>query len=133
VTWLEDATELAVPVAIASSSPEEWVESHLIRLGIREAFQTLVCAGRRVPAKPDPTCYLIGCKQLGADPVHSVAVEDSPHGVVAATAAGLYTVAVPHPLTVDLDLSLADRIVDSLEQIALADALSAAAERSTPF
>lgn len=129
LAWLEDAEKLGVPIAVASSSPTEWVESHLVRLGVRHHFQALVCAGGPVPAKPDPTCYRVGCQKLGANPNRSVAVEDSPHGIAAATAAGLYTVAVPHALTVDLDLSAADRIVESLELLTLNEALVEARKR----
>ncbi|MHB8466616.1 MAG: HAD family hydrolase, partial [Acidimicrobiales bacterium] len=62
--------------------------------------------------------------------LRSVAVEDSPHGVAAATAAGLFTVATPHPLTASLDFSAADVTVGSLEDLSLAQALAAAAGRA---
>lgn len=129
LAWLEEAASLDVPVGVASSSPSDWVESHLQRLGLRHRFQALVCAGGPVPAKPDPTCYRLGCQKLGANPSRSVAVEDSPHGVAAATDAGLYTVAVPHALTAELDLSAADQVIDSLAALTLAEALAEAAER----
>jgi HAD superfamily hydrolase (TIGR01509 family) len=130
LAWLEEAAKLGVPVGVASSSSQDWVESHLQRLGVRECFQTLVCAGGAVPAKPDPTCYRIGCEALGADLASSVAVEDSPHGVAAAADAGLYTVAVPHALTVDLDFWRADRVIESLEVMTLAEVISEATQRS---
>ena len=129
LAWLEEASNLSVPIAVASSSPKEWVESHLMRLGLRATFRTVVCAGGPVPAKPDPTCYRRGCEDLGADPLRSVAVEDSAHGVAAARAAGLYTVAVPHALTANLDLSSADQVVESLELLTLGEAILAATER----
>lgn len=132
LAWLEEAMQLGVPAGVASSSPKDWVESHLKRLGVRDLFRTVVCAGGPMPAKPDPMCYRISCKELRADPVFSVAVEDSPHGVAAARATGLYTLAVPHALTVDLDLSPAHRIVESLEVMTLAEAISEAARRSSP-
>ena len=77
--------------------------------------------------KPAPTSYLLACEKLGADPERSVAVEDSPHGVVAAVAAGLFTVAVPHGLTSGLDLSAADLVTGSLDDLSLSDALERAA------
>lgn len=129
VSWLEQASALRVPVGIASSSPADWVEAHLERLKLRHLFVAVVCAGGSLPPKPDPSCYRIACEQLGAQPSLSVAVEDSPNGIVAAAAAGLFIVAVPHPLTVDLDLSRAHRLLQSLEDLTLADALSAAAAR----
>ena len=129
VEWLAAADELGVPVGVASSSPAAWVEAHLARLGIRERFRSLVCCDVEVPAKPDPTSYRLVCEQLGADPTRSVAVEDSPHGIAAAVGAGLFTVAVPHALTADLDLSAADVIVPSLEALTLPEALTAAGAR----
>ena len=128
--WLAEAADLGLPVGIASSSPADWVEGHLERIGIRPRFATVVGRGEGVPAKPDPTSYRLACARLGADSARSLAVEDSPHGVAAAVAAGLYTVAVPHPLTRDLDLSAADVVLDSLEALPLAEAVERAWRRS---
>lgn len=127
--WLGQAEDLGVPIGIASSSPQPWVEGHLGRLGLRRHFACLICCDDVVPAKPDPTSYRLACERLHADPAWSVAVEDSPHGVVAAAAAGLFTVAVPHGLTAGLDLSAADIVVDSLDELALVDVLRRARSR----
>jgi putative hydrolase of the HAD superfamily len=129
VAWLDRATDLGVPIGIASSSPLDWVEGHLCRLGLRARFEVVVCTGDGVPAKPDPTSYRLVCEHLGADPARSVAVEDSPHGVLAAVNAGLFTVAVPHGLTADLDLSAAHVVVDSLDRVSLDEALRRSAGR----
>jgi HAD superfamily hydrolase (TIGR01509 family) len=129
--WLDEAERLGVPIGIASSSPPEWVDGHLTRLGLRQRFGSLACCDGVIPSKPDPTSYRAACVALGADARVSVAVEDSPHGVAAAVGAGLFTVAVPHPLTVSLDLSHADVVVESLEQLTLAEALDQARRRAT--
>jgi HAD superfamily hydrolase (TIGR01509 family) len=128
-SWLDEADRLGVEVGIASSSSADWVEGHLLRLGIRDRFTALACRADDVPPKPDPTSFRLACRLLGADPARSVAVEDSPHGVLAARAAGLYVVAVPHELTADLDLSAADLVLDHLDELTLADALARAAAR----
>ncbi len=130
--WLAGAEALGVPVGVASSSSHEWVDGLLGRLGIRHRFAAVVCRGDGVPAKPEPTSYRLACGRLGADPAHSVAVEDSPHGVAAAAAAGLYTVAVPHPLTRDLDLRRADVVVDSLLALSVSEAFERADRRAVP-
>lgn len=129
LAWLDEAEWLGVPVAIASSSPPDWVDGHLVRLGILDRFGYVACCDGTIPSKPDPTSFRVACEAIGADPARSVAVEDSPHGVAAAVAAGLYTVAVPHPLTADLDLSAADVVVDSLASLSLTEVLAAAAAR----
>ena len=128
--WLDDAERFGVPVGVASSSPPDWVEHHLDRLGLRDRFGCLACADGVIPGKPDPTSYRLAVEQLGGDPAVSVAVEDSPNGVRAAVGAGLYTIAVPHDLTRSLDLSLADQVVDSLDGVSLESALAAARARS---
>lgn len=128
--WLHEAAQLGVPVGIASSSPQDWVEGHLVRLGLAPSFSCLVCCDATVPAKPDPTSYRLACERLGADPRQSIAVEDSPHGVTAAVGAGLFTVAVPHPLTADLDLSDADVVTTSLEAVSLGETILAARART---
>jgi HAD superfamily hydrolase (TIGR01509 family) len=127
--WLDQADRLELPVAIASSSPLGWVEGHLARLALADRFALLVCRDDLVPPKPDPTSYREACLQMGADPRWSVAVEDSGHGVEAAVTAGLFTVAVPHGLTADLDLSAADLVVPSLADLALADVVARARAR----
>jgi HAD superfamily hydrolase (TIGR01509 family) len=129
VAWLDRAARLGVPVGIASSSPAPWVEAHLERLGLRHHFACLACRDDGVPAKPDPTSYRLACARLGGRPELSVAVEDSPNGVAAAAAAGLFTVAVPHPLTDGLDFSAADAVVASLDDFSLEDALARARAR----
>jgi HAD superfamily hydrolase (TIGR01509 family) len=127
--WLTETHELGIPVGVASSSSASWVEGHLTRLGMRTYFSCVVGRSASVPAKPRPDSYLRACEELGADPSYSVAVEDSPHGVSAARSAGLFTIAVPHSLTISLDLSAADLVVDSLERIPLSEALQRAAGR----
>jgi beta-phosphoglucomutase-like phosphatase (HAD superfamily) len=47
-----------------------------------------------------------------------VAVEDAPHGIAAARAAGMRVGAVPHALVAGLDLSAADVVVGDLAQAA---------------
>lgn len=121
VRWLDDAEVLRIPVGIASSSPIDWVEDHLDRIGLLDRFACFACCNEIIPAKPDPTSYRLACETLHADPKRSIAVEDSPHGVAAAKDAGLFVVATPHDLTSSLDLSRADIVVDSLEQLRLAD------------
>lgn len=127
--WLDDAERLGVPVGIASSSPPAWVEHHLARLGLRHRFGCLACFDEVTPSKPDPTSYRRAVEQLGGDPARSVAVEDSHHGVAAATAAGLFTVAVPHVLTVHMDFTAADVVIETLADLSLEDALARAAQR----
>ena len=121
--WLDEADRLGLATAIASSSPAAWVEGHLERLGLRRRFQVLACHRPGVAAKPAPDLYLEACAGLGVDAGEAMAVEDSPHGIAAAKAAGLRCVAVPNELTGQLDLGRAELVVEGLAEVGLAEVL----------
>jgi beta-phosphoglucomutase-like phosphatase (HAD superfamily) len=122
--WLDDASRLDLKAGIASSSPVSWVEGHLGRLGLIPAFECIRCADHVTKTKPSPELYLAACKGLRVSPAEAIAVEDSPNGIKAARAAGLFCVAVPNGVTVKLDLTAADLVVDSLAQLSLDDAIT---------
>ena len=69
--------------------------------------------------KPEPDLYVSVLDCLGAAAGDALAIEDSPHGIIAAKSAGLRCVAVPNPITAGLDLSLADLIISSLSEVTL--------------
>ncbi len=117
---LDQAQSLGLPVGIASSSPLSWLEHHLGRRGVLDRFDVVSCAGE-LPGKPDPAVYLHAARKLGVGPTRVLALEDSPVGVRAAKAAGMTCVAVPCGITAHLDLSHADRVVASLEQVDLVE------------
>jgi HAD superfamily hydrolase (TIGR01509 family) len=124
--WIEEATVLQMPLAIASSSQAWWVDSNLTRLQLREKFKVLRTREMVASAKPAPDLFLAALDGLGLKPHEAVVIEDSAHGVAAAKAAGLFTIAVPNPVTVGLDFSGADMVVSSLAELPMAAALAAA-------
>lgn len=114
---LDTAREAGLPVAIATSSPPEWVHRHLEARGILGRFEVIACAGGGVPGKPDPATYEKACRELGVDPTETIALEDSPNGVTAAIAAGLHCIAVPNLITAGCDFDRAHHVVASLVDI----------------
>lgn len=114
VERLDEVDRLGIPVAIASSSKRAWVDTHLNRIGLLDRFAHVLCADDVERAKPFPDLYLTACQRLGAEPSESLALEDSPNGISAAKAAGLFCVAVPNAISGLFDLSHANLIVDSL-------------------
>jgi beta-phosphoglucomutase-like phosphatase (HAD superfamily) len=63
--------------------------------------------------------YVEALERLGVGPEEAIAFEDSPNGVAAAKAAGIFCVAVPNSVTARLDLSHADLVVESLGDLPL--------------
>lgn len=89
------------PLALATSSSDRDAEAVFSRTQLNRFFGVIVTADRVEKLKPDPSCYLLACRELGLSPTDCLAVEDSPAGVRAAKRAGLTVVAVTTSQTTD--------------------------------
>jgi len=69
--------------------------------------------------KPAPDIFLEAARRLGAEPHHCVVFEDSPHGITAARAAGMYAVAIPDSRLPGNDFSSANQCISSLAEFSL--------------
>lgn len=121
VQFLQDADRLGLKVGLASGSDREWVDGHLQRLGLRDHFDSLICAEDTRTHKPDPEPFAVATRALGVAPHEAIALEDSPNGIASAKAAGLLTVAVPNPVTAPIDLTHADLVIESMEDVPLTE------------
>ena len=109
-----------VRLGLASNSPRRLVDSALAGAGLTDAFETIVTSDDVAHAKPAPDIYLRVCERLGVPPSQALALEDSASGVAAAKAAGLTCIGVPQ--FAETDVSAADRVIASLEELLEADA-----------
>jgi HAD superfamily hydrolase (TIGR01509 family) len=128
--YLADARRLQLKTAVASSSKATWVMDHLERFGIQENFDAILCREDVSRTKPDPELYLKALERLAVTPSEAIAFEDSANGIRAAKAAGIFCVAVPNPLTADMDLHQADLRLESLEATTLESLLEQLQARS---
>ncbi len=115
---IADAERHGVKCGVASSSPREWVAGYLERLGLRERFQAICCGDEVEWAKPAPDLYLAALAALGVAAGEAVALEDSPNGIAAARAAGLFCVAIPNAVTRHTSLA-APMSVKSLSELSV--------------
>jgi HAD superfamily hydrolase (TIGR01509 family) len=122
--YIADAKRLGLKLAVASSSDRAWVERHLERLGLLGEFGCIKCLEDVEQVKPNPDLYLAVLHELGLDREEAIALEDSPHGITSAQAAGLFCVVVPNPLTRQLSTDHADLHLSSLEEMPLEELLS---------
>jgi HAD superfamily hydrolase (TIGR01509 family) len=83
------------PLAVASNTPRAVVEGYLSTIGIRHHFAVVMGGDDVHRPKPAPDVYLTACDRLACSPADAIAVEDSPTGVSAGRAAGLFVVGVP--------------------------------------
>ncbi len=113
---IDGAVARGIPLAVGSSSPHEWVDRHLERVGLLDHFDHVVCRDDVAGvAKPAPDVFLRAIELLGASPDHTVVVEDSHNGVTAARSAGLRSIVVPNPLVRHLEFPEATLRLDALD------------------
>jgi HAD superfamily hydrolase (TIGR01509 family) len=116
--YLAAAERLGLKRAIVSSSSQRWIHMHLARLERTVGWDAIITAEHdRERAKPSPAMYLEALDTLGVAADEAVVFEDSPNGVLAAKAAGIFVVAVPNSVTRDYALDNADLVLDSLAEL----------------
>jgi beta-phosphoglucomutase len=82
-------------LAVVSSSARVEVEPLLVRFGIRDRFDALVCGWEAGLLKPAPEPYLKAAELLGV--TRALVVEDSAAGEASGRAAGFDVLRVTHP------------------------------------
>ena len=87
--------EHGVPMAVASSSARELVESNLRKAGIRAFFDAVVSGGEAARSKPEPDIFLLAAERIGVRPEDCYVFEDGINGARAGVAAGCATVMIP--------------------------------------
>lgn len=130
-SYITEAKRVGLRLAVASNSDRSWVTGHLERLGLMHHFGVVKCwndpdVGQR---KPQPGVYLAALSALGITSDQAFALEDSPNGILSATRAGIFTVAVPNALTRLLGVGDADMELESMAQMNFVDLLSVVEEK----
>lgn len=114
---IAEARSRGLRLAVATSSGTAWVEHHLVRLGLRDSFEAVCTFDDVHVGKPDPAVYRLALLRLQVDARDAVAVEDSPNGMLAARAAGIFCIVVPNAVTASFDFPELDLLYASLEGI----------------
>jgi HAD superfamily hydrolase (TIGR01509 family) len=109
------------PIAVASNTPGRLLRGALACAGLADEVEVVVAADEVAEAKPSPDVYLRACELLAAEPSRSIALEDSPTGVAAARAAGMFVIGIPSYPGILLDE--ADLLGESLLDPAVRSAL----------
>jgi sugar-phosphatase len=114
---LQICKKAGLPVAIASSSTVDIIDTVVDALEIREHFDHIYSAQFEPYGKPHPGVFLKVSEHLKVSPHDCLVFEDSPAGVLAAKAARMVCVAVPEPTSRgNKFINTADLILDSLEK-----------------
>jgi HAD superfamily hydrolase (TIGR01509 family) len=105
------------PMAVVSGASRVEVFEAIDQLGLREAFEFLLGAEDYQKGKPDPEPYRSAIERLGVPAAACVVIEDATPGILSGRAAGARVVAVRAGNFTGYDLSPADAVVDTLDQV----------------
>ncbi len=116
-----------IPLAICSGALRSDIEPVLQQLSLQGAFDLKVTAEDVHASKPDPSSYILAVQRLqgafpghGITPAASLAIEDTPAGIMSAVGAGMTVLAVTNSYPA-VDLVKASRTVESLAGITIED------------
>ena len=114
---LDEALQAGCRLAIASTTTaanvDALLQSTLGRRGL-EMFDVIACGDQVRHKKPAPDIYQLALRTLGLAADRAVAFEDSPNGLRAAVAAGLWTVVTPTFWTEGGDFAAAGLLLPGL-------------------
>ena len=115
---LQYLKKTGLKVALASSTRSEIVVQELTDAGIIGFFDVVIGGDMVACSKPKPDIFLKACRELGAAPEESFAIEDSYNGIRAAAAGGLRPLMVPDlmPPTEEME-TLSEKIFDNLSEV----------------
>jgi HAD superfamily hydrolase (TIGR01509 family) len=121
---LESLETMGIPMAIASSSPREFIEAAIEKIDIRKYF-TIKVSGEEVElSKPEPDIFLRVAQLLKTAASDCLVIEDSESGTIAANRAGMKCIGYRNRNSGQQDLSRADLIVDTINKTDILPLLS---------
>lgn len=108
-----------IKCAIASGRIRPYVVDGLTRLDVIDVFSVIVTPEDLVVSegKPDPEIFLIAARKLEVDPKNCLVLEDAPHGIEAAKAAGMKAIFVPNAKFVETYHQKADLILKNMHEL----------------
>jgi HAD superfamily hydrolase (TIGR01509 family) len=117
IELLEKIKELKLPVAVASSSPGQFIEAVLEKLGLKKYIKVWLSGEEVIHSKPEPDIFLKVAELLNINPLDCLVIEDSASGIAASKKAGMMCIGYRNINSGNQDLSQADIIVDRIDEI----------------
>lgn len=117
IDLMKDLYKNGIKLIIASSSPPSAIEEVMESLQIKDYFQGYVSGSMVSHPKPAPDIFLLAAERLNVTPEDCIVIEDSYHGVTAASSAGMTCIGFINPNSGNQDLRKATMLVEGFEEI----------------
>lgn len=113
----ESLARLARPgvrLAVVTGSTPDHVLAALDTLGLRASFSAVLSGAEAARNKPYPDVYLAALEHLGLGAHDCIAIEDTEHGLAAASGAGIRCIAIPNEVSARQDFSRASHVAANM-------------------
>jgi HAD superfamily hydrolase (TIGR01509 family) len=117
IPLLQNLYEHGLRLAIASSSTSEAIEEVMDTLDIRKYFCCYVSGNMVEHTKPAPDIFNEAVRRLGVSSEECLVIEDSYHGVTAATAAGITCLGYVNPNSGNQNLSRTICLIEGFDEV----------------
>jgi HAD superfamily hydrolase (TIGR01509 family) len=98
---IDRARATGLRTALVTNAPRANADAMLAAIGMAGRLDTIVLADDCPRGKPSPDPYLEALRRLDVPAEMAIAFEDSPSGIAAAVAAGIFTVGITSSLSPD--------------------------------
>lgn len=114
---IDDLKAHGIVLAIASSSPIEFIEAVIEKTNLQHHFNVVISGEQVEKSKPAPDVFLKAASLLCVNPDECVVIEDAEKGVEAALAAGMKCIGYVNHNSGNQDLSKASVMVADMQKI----------------
>ncbi|MBX2827931.1 MAG: HAD family phosphatase [Flavobacteriaceae bacterium] len=117
---IQDYVAHGLTLVVASSASMENINRVFDRFDLNPYFQGKISGADLAQSKPHPEIFEKAAVMAQTPKEFCMVIEDATNGIKAAKAAGIYCVAYRSPHSTLQDYALADRVIDSFDEITYA-------------
>ncbi|QQY80324.1 HAD superfamily hydrolase (TIGR01509 family)/HAD superfamily hydrolase (TIGR01549 family) [Keratinibaculum paraultunense] len=117
--FIEKLHKKGYPMGLASSNNRKIVNLIVNKFKLDKYFNVIISGEDVSKGKPHPEIFLKTAEKMGVEPHNCLVIEDAKNGVIAAKAAGMKCIGFKNPNSGEQDLSQADLIISSYDELDL--------------
>lgn len=113
---ISELLKAGLTLAIVTGANQHSVGATIRSYGFDRQFSLVISADDVQVSKPAPDCYLLALEKLGLKAEECLAIEDTEHGLKAATQAGIACLALPTALSQNHNFECATAVLSGMPE-----------------
>jgi len=119
VDFIDSIKTNEISIALASSSSRELIDLVIKKSALEEKFDQIISGENVLRGKPAPDIFNLVAEKLAVRSQACLVIEDSTNGIKAAKKAGMKCVGFKNPNSGNQDLTNADLVISSFENVSI--------------